>query len=126
MGIFSKKTKSKKAEPAKAEAVVAVPGPREARASRSDSTKRVLIAPHVSEKASALEPAGTYVFRVRDEATKTLVKEEVERRYKVKVARVNIVRNRDARRFFRGRTHMGKIEKKALVTLIPGARIESK
>lgn len=126
MGIFSKTTKPKKTEPAKTETVVTTPAPREAQAPRFDSTKRVLIAPHVSEKASALEPAGTYVFRVRDEATKTLVKEEVERRYKVKVARVNIVRNRDARRFFRGRTHEGKIEKKALVTLIPGAKIESK
>jgi large subunit ribosomal protein L23 len=89
-------------------------------------TKRVLIAPHVSEKASALELSGTYVFLVRDEATKTLVAEEVERRYKVKVARVNIVRNRDAARFFRGRTHVGKMGKKALVTLVAGAKIELK
>lgn len=88
--------------------------------------RRVLIAPHVSEKASGLEPSGTYTFLVRDDATKTLVKEEVERRYKVRVRRVNIVRKHGASRFFRGRRRGGKIAKKALVTLASGTKIELK
>lgn len=126
MGIFSKTTKPKESKPAKAEAVMPAAATPEVKAVRFDSSTRVLIAPHVSEKASGLEPSGTYVFLVRDEANKTLVKEEVERRYKVKVVKVNIVRNRDAARFFRGRTHAGVIGKKALVTLAEGQKIELK
>lgn len=125
MGIFSKTKKEKAVKPA-AEAVLTSTPTAPASVSSYANSRRVLIAPHVSEKATALEPAGTYVFLVRDDANKTLVKEEVERRYKVKVKRVNIVRTRDAFRFFRGRWHDGEVGKKALVTLAKGAKIELK
>ncbi len=125
MGIFSKTTKPKKeAAPKKDVAPVSIAS--EAKAANSHDVVRVLIAPHVSEKASRGEPSGTYAFLVRDEANKTLVKEEVERRYKVKVGRVNIVRTHGAMRYFRGRWHEGKITKKALVTLKNGQKIELK
>jgi len=121
MGMFSKKAKG---TPAQAEDVPAAKP--ENRTATRGTVRRVLVRPQVSEKAAALEPAGTYAFVVRDDATKTLVKEEVERRYGVKVARVNIVRHRGARRFFRGTWHDGTIEKKALVTLAGDARINLK
>ncbi|MFH0806424.1 MAG: 50S ribosomal protein L23 [Candidatus Brennerbacteria bacterium] len=124
MGIFSKKTK-KVAEKKPAEAA-AVSASVEPKILHPTSARRVLIAPHASEKASRLEQGGTYVFLVRDDANKTLVKEEVERRYKVKVKRVNIVRNHDAFRFFRGRWHEGEVGKKAHVTLVSGAKIDIK
>lgn len=122
MGIFSKTKKQEKIEtPVMAASVAPTPT-----ASTGRITRRVLIRPRVSEKATRLEAAGTYAFFVRSDANKTLVKEEVERRYRVKVARVNIVRRRDATRFFRGRRHDGAIEKKALVTLAKGQKIELK
>ena len=120
MAIFSKKTKK---ETPKAAAVAA---PEVKPNLRGENARRVLVRPHVSEKSLALEPKGTYAFLVRGDANKTLVKEEVERRYKVKVVRVNIVRTHAARRFFRGVWHEGFIEKKALVTLAEGAKIEFK
>jgi large subunit ribosomal protein L23 len=124
MGIFSKKTRT--AAVKKPTETVAVLPTAEPKTVHATSVRRVLIAPHASEKATALEPHGTYVFLVRDDANKTLVKEEVERRYKVKVRRVNIVRNRGGFRFFRGRWHDGEVGKKALVTLVKGAKIELK
>lgn len=127
MGIFSKKTKEEKRRTPPAKDGGGAPlkeSPADHGTAGKGSVVRVLIAPHVSEKARALEPAGTYTFLVRDEANKALVAEEVARRYRVKVVRVRMVRNRGARRFFRGRWYEGKITKKALVTVAPGSKIE--
>lgn len=88
--------------------------------------RRVLIRPYMSEKSARLEPQGTYAFLVRDDANKALVRAEVERRYKVKVRNVNIVRTRGPKRFFRGTWHDGRFDKKALVTLVAGAKIDLK
>lgn len=135
MGIFSKKKKAGEVENLKTKAGNTRPvqsRPAEGAATTApgrpalNGARRVLIRPHASEKAVGLEPHGTYLFIVRDDANKTLVKEEVERRYGVKVVRVNIVRNRGAFRFFRGRSHEGVVKKKALVTLAKGATIDLK
>ncbi|MDP3974702.1 MAG: 50S ribosomal protein L23, partial [Candidatus Jorgensenbacteria bacterium] len=97
MGIFSKTKKvtepaspAKQGEPKAADKTPTVSSRSgENAVSKGTSARRVLIRPHASEKSIGLEPQGTYVFVVRDDANKTLVKEEVERRYGVKVVRVN-------------------------------------
>ena len=58
----------------------------------------VLIQPHVSEKAAnATEKANQYVFRVRDDASKSEVKQAVELMFEVKVDGVNLL-NKPGRR----------------------------
>jgi large subunit ribosomal protein L23 len=51
----------------------------------------VILRPVISEKSFAAEEAGKYIFHVAKEANKDLVKKDVERLFKVKVAKVNIV-----------------------------------
>lgn len=57
---------------------------------RQEKLLKVLLAPHVSEKASAV--SGQYVFKVATTATKFDVKAAVEQLFDVKVAAVNIAR----------------------------------
>jgi large subunit ribosomal protein L23 len=87
----------------------------------------VLRRPLVTEKTNYLN--GTlhqYTFEVADDATKTLVKDAVEKLFDVKVLRVNVVnmpakqkRNLRSRRTVNRRASY----KKAIVTLAPGDSI---
>lgn len=87
----------------------------------STNPRDVIIAPVVSEKAYGLADQLTYVFFVRKDAHKTLIKQSVEEIFGVKVASVNTV-NRDGKR---KRTRTGfsqrKATKRAYVTLAPGS-----
>ncbi len=73
--------------------------------------------PHISEKASFLEEKKLYVFRVSDRVNKKEIKEEIEKKYKVKVIGVRIIRIPSKKR------RVGRIEgtrksyKKAIVRL---------
>lgn len=51
----------------------------------------IIIRPVISEKSFAAEEAGKYIFHVAAAANKDLVKKEVERLFKVEVAKVNII-----------------------------------
>ena len=85
----------------------------------------VLIAPHVSEKAARISETGNqFVFRVRNDATRTDVKQAVELMFEVKVHAVQVLNQRGkARRF-------GQIQgrrsgfKKAYVRLVAGQTID--
>jgi LSU ribosomal protein L23P len=83
----------------------------------------VLRRPLVTEKATSLQEGSKYAFEVYNVATKPRIKEAVERAFKVKVAKVNIIT-------VPGKTRrMGKREiqtpswKKAIVSLEPGYKI---
>ena len=52
---------------------------------------KVLVAPHISEKATLLAEAGQYVFRVAPDATKPEIKKAVEALFEVKVQSVQTV-----------------------------------
>lgn len=86
--------------------------------------KSVIKRPHASEKAYGLHAQNQYVFIVDNSANKTLVKEEVQRRYNVKVVAMNIVVNKGKVKMFRGRRGTASISKKAYVTLKEGDKIE--
>lgn len=77
-----------------------------------------------TEKATAYEPQGKYLFLVRNSANKIQIKQAVEEIYKVKVKDVNtyIVRGK----MKRVRHQLGKVPdyKKAVVTLKQGQKIE--
>ena len=87
----------------------------------------VLRRPLVTEKTNYLNGAlHQYTFEVAEDATKTLVKDAVEKLFDVKVLRVNVInmpakqkRNLRSRRTVNRRASF----KKAIVTLAPGDSI---
>ena len=120
MAIFNKKTKDAAdskvvTNDVKKSAVSPVGG---------HAVRSVLSRPHASEKAYGLHGNNTYVFFVSKDANKTLVKEEIARRYNVTVVRVNIVTDHGKVKHYRGRPTKAKVAKKAMVTLKKGDKIE--
>lgn len=87
----------------------------------------VLRRPIVTEKSNYLvTKLHQYVFEVSEDASRTLVKDAVEKIFGVTVLRVNII-NAPAKRGRKGRSRRITISnpsyKKAVVTLIPEDRI---
>ncbi len=86
----------------------------------------VLVRPLVTEKSSYQSgQLGQYVFVVKNNATRTMVKDAIESLFDVTVARVNIL-NAPAKRGRRGRTRRLLVRrpafKKAVVTLAEGSK----
>jgi large subunit ribosomal protein L23 len=77
-----------------------------------------------SEKGSALEKEGKYLFRVSTVATKVDVKRAVEEIYKVKVDAVNTVSVPGKLKRVRARAGYTSSWKKAIVSLKEGQKIE--
>jgi large subunit ribosomal protein L23 len=79
--------------------------------------------PIVSEKNSMLAERGVYVFETEKSATKTEIKNAVEKLFRVKVKSVRTAVCRD--RATRGRTGASEVRywKKALVQLAAGEKI---
>jgi large subunit ribosomal protein L23 len=84
----------------------------------------VLRRPLITEKSTALQAQNKYAFEIADGANKPMVKQAVEKAFKVSVTGVNVVT-------MQGKTrHVGRREvhtnnwKKAIVTLKPGDKIE--
>lgn len=99
-----------------------------AKASASNAVHSVIQSvikrPHASEKAYGLHAKNQYVFIVENSANKTLVKEEVQKRYGVKVVDVDMLVNKGKVKTFRGRRGKAAVSKKAYVTLKEGDKIE--
>jgi large subunit ribosomal protein L23 len=88
----------------------------------------VLRRPLVTEKSNYLNGAlHQYVFEVAPDASKTLVKDAVEKLFDVSVVRVNVI-NVPAKRSRRARSRRMAIRrsgfKKAIVTLAPNDTID--
>lgn len=85
---------------------------------------KIIMSPHVSEKASNISAAGQYIFKVANVANKIEIKKAVEKLYKINVESVNIIYVPSKKRQV-GR-HKGKKSgyKKAVVTLKKGQTIE--
>jgi len=85
----------------------------------------VLIQPHVSEKSATIaEKANQYVFRVRDDASKSEVKEAVEFMFEVKVEGVNLLNKPGKTRRFKNIAGKRNGYKKAYVRLQAGQSID--
>jgi large subunit ribosomal protein L23 len=85
---------------------------------------KVLERPLITEKNSALQAQGKYVFKVAQEANKEQIKQAVEKAFKVTVTGVNLMTVSGKRRRMRGREVTSPSWKKALVTLKSGDKIE--
>ena len=85
----------------------------------------VVLRPMITEKATRLGGENKYMFEVRREANKTQIKEAVEKGFEVKVEHVNVMIMKGKPRRVRGnRIKHGPDWKKAIVTLVPGDKIE--
>ena len=84
----------------------------------------VIIAPLITEKATAASEKNQVVFEVAKSATKPQIKEAIEKLFDVKVKRVNTLNTKRKTRVFRGRRGVVGNFKKAIVTLEEGHSID--
>ena len=84
----------------------------------------VIVAPHITEKATLLSEHNAVVFKVTNDATKPQIKAAVEKLFDVKVTGVNTLIRKGKAKMFRGRPGRQQDMKKAVVTLADGHRID--
>ncbi len=84
----------------------------------------VILAPVITEKASAVSESNQVVFKVRRDATKPEIKTAVEALFKVKVLSVNTLTRKGKTRNFRGVKGKQQDVKKAIVRLAEGDKID--
>jgi large subunit ribosomal protein L23 len=83
-----------------------------------------IICPMITEKSTILQESGKYVFQVAPTANKVMIKQALESTFGVKVADVNITKNRGKGKRFGPRVKKTPDIKKAVVTLRRGDRIQ--
>ena len=84
----------------------------------------VLRRPLVTEKSTALQGLNKYAFEIADGANKLMIKQAVEKAFKVTVTAVNIITVRGKEKRVGRRQVAGSPWKKAVVTLKPGDKIQ--
>ncbi len=84
----------------------------------------VILAPHITEKATVLSELNKVVFRVAHDATKDEITAAVEELFKVNVLKVNTVVTKGKTKRFRGIMGRRDDVKKAIVTLAEGQSID--
>ena len=84
----------------------------------------VIVAPHITEKATLLSEFNAVVFKVAGTATKPQIKEAVEALYGVKVAGVNTLVQKGKSKRWKGKPYKRTDIKKAVVTLAEGQMID--
>ncbi len=134
MALFGKKNTEKKTEDTKvaeapkagksSEKKAAVPAVNLAKPTDRDLS-RVLVRPHITEKAVGKSEQNVYTFEVRQDATKFDVRDAVTMAFGVTPVKVNIVKKspRTVQSRMRGKTVKQKGLKKAYVYLKAGDSI---
>jgi large subunit ribosomal protein L23 len=84
----------------------------------------VILAPVITEKATAVSESNQVVFKVRRDATKPQIKAAIEELFKVKVLSVNTLTRKGKTKNFRGIKGKQQDVKKAIVRLAEGDRID--
>jgi large subunit ribosomal protein L23 len=84
----------------------------------------VILAPHITEKATLLSEHNGVVFKVANDATKPQIKEAVEALFDVKVMGVNTIVTKGKSKRWKGRPYKRSDVKKAIVTLAEGQSID--
>lgn len=88
------------------------------------SLYQILRRPIITEKSTALQVQGKYVFEVAVDANKPQIKQAVEKAFKVEVTAVNVMIVAGKRRRLGSRQLQAHPWKKAIVTLKTGDKIE--
>ncbi len=84
----------------------------------------VIVAPHITEKATLLSEHNAVVFRVANKATKPEIKAAVEALFDVKVLGVNTLTQKGKTKRWKGKPYKRSDVKKAIVTLADGQSID--
>ena len=84
----------------------------------------VIVAPHITEKATLLSEHNAVVFKVANDATKPQIKEAIEAIFGVKVMGVNTIVTKGKTKRWKGRPYKRTDMKKAIVTLKDGDSID--
>lgn len=84
----------------------------------------VIVAPHITEKATLLSEHNAVVFKVADSATKPEIKAAVEALFDVKVVSVNTLNQKGKTKRWKGKPYTRSDVKKAIVTLAEGQSID--
>jgi large subunit ribosomal protein L23 len=84
----------------------------------------VLRRPLITEKSTAMQAQNKYAFEIADRANKLMIRQAVEKAFKVKVTGVNVITMRGKTRHMGRRLITTEPWKKAIVTLKPGDKIE--
>jgi large subunit ribosomal protein L23 len=84
----------------------------------------VILAPHITEKATVLSDLNKVVFKVAADASKDEIAAAVEELFKVTVIKVNTIVTKGKTKRFRGILGKRSDVKKAIVTLADGQSID--
>ena len=84
----------------------------------------VIVAPHITEKATLLSEQNAVVFKVSNSATKPEIKAAVEALFDVKVLNVNTIVQKGKTKKWKGAPYQRSDMKKAIVTLADGQSID--
>jgi large subunit ribosomal protein L23 len=84
----------------------------------------VLRRPLITEKSTVLQTQNKYAFEIADKANKPMIKQAVEKAFKVKVTGVNVVTMQGKTKRVGRRLVKTNPWKKAIVTLQAGDKIE--
>ncbi|MFN3229041.1 MAG: 50S ribosomal protein L23 [Asticcacaulis sp.] len=84
----------------------------------------VILAPHITEKATVLSEQNKVVFKVAHDASKDEIAAAVEALFNVKVTKVNTLVTQGKTKRFRGILGRRSDVKKAIVTLAEGQAID--
>ena len=84
----------------------------------------VILSPVITEKATMASEHNKVVFKVAKHATKPQIKEAVEKLFDVKVKRVNTLTRPGKWKVFRNKMGQQSEEKRAVVTLEEGHKID--
>ena len=84
----------------------------------------VIVAPHITEKATLLSENNAVVFKVQNDATKPQIKAAVEALFDVTVLGVNTIVQKGKTKRWKGLPYTRSDVKKAIVTLAEGQTID--
>ena len=84
----------------------------------------VILAPHITEKATLLSEHNAVVFKVAGGASKPEIKAAVEALFSVKVVGVNTLTQKGKTKRWKGKPYKRSDFKKAVVTLAAGQSID--
>ena len=84
----------------------------------------VIVAPHITEKATMMSEHNAVVFKVAGDATKPEIKAAVEALFSVKVTGVNTIVQKGKTKKWKGKPYTRSDIKKAIVTLADGDQID--
>ena len=84
----------------------------------------IIVKPVITEKSTLVSEFNQVVFKVANDATKPQVKAAVEALFSVRVLKVNTLVQKGKSKRFKGKPYTRSDEKKAIVTLADGDRID--